>query len=255
MTDDRQSEDMADDLLIRAVAEHWTQIMELANGDQRDRLQGLVDGTAEADPAEALAALEDELLDLLPPDHPVIQVMRTRVMFSGQDADVTETRLAGALRWLNAKVSPEDAGETDPARDDPGDEASDPVTDSASLADDLPAADDFDRQVEARLLGLPSLSADDARLGLASVHEPGLIKLPRPDHSFQVPAFQFTSEGDPWPIVQEVNALLDAANDPWGVTCWWVDPHAGLAMPPADLIGGGRDDLLRQAAARVGEEY
>ena len=70
-----------DDPLLRAVAEHWDEIQGLADEQQRERLRGLVDGTAEPDPAEARAALADELLDLLPPGHPVIQVLQARVVF------------------------------------------------------------------------------------------------------------------------------------------------------------------------------
>ena len=70
-----------DDPLLRAVAEHWDEIQRLADEQQRERLRGLVDGTAEPDPAEARAALADELLDLLPPDHPVIRVLRAGVAF------------------------------------------------------------------------------------------------------------------------------------------------------------------------------
>jgi hypothetical protein len=49
-----------------------------------------------------------------------------------------------------------------------------------------------------------------------------------------------------------VNELLDAAADPWGVLCWWVDPHAGLDGAPADLLGAHEDTLLLRAAAAVG---
>jgi hypothetical protein len=67
------------DPLRRVVAEHWDEIAQLASEPQRERLLGLLDGTAEPDPAEARAALADELLDLLPPDHPVIRVLRTGI--------------------------------------------------------------------------------------------------------------------------------------------------------------------------------
>ncbi len=68
-----------DDPLLRAVAEHWDEIQRLADDEQRERLLGLLTGTAEPDPAEARAALADELLDLLPPGHPVIAVLRSGV--------------------------------------------------------------------------------------------------------------------------------------------------------------------------------
>lgn len=242
-----------DDPLLRAVAEHWAEIFHLADDEQRGRLRGLIDGTAEPDPAEALAALSDELLDLLPPDHPVIQVMRTRVMFAGQETDLpdrtdAETKLAGALRWLGGQVLSGNAGHGNPD-DDPGSHG--PLGHGPLEA---AARDDFDRQVEDRLLHLPSLSVDDVRRNHADPDDDGLIRLQRPDHVVQLPAFQFTPVGTPWPVVQEVNVVLDAAADPWGVTCWWVDPHEGLAATPADLLGQGHDDLLRRAAAAVGKE-
>jgi hypothetical protein len=71
-----------DDPLLRAVIDHWDEIEGLASQQQRERLLGLLDGTAEPDPAEARAALADELLDLLPPGHPVIGVLRASVMYS-----------------------------------------------------------------------------------------------------------------------------------------------------------------------------
>jgi len=70
----------------------------------------------------------------------------------------------------------------------------------------------------------------------------------------RLPAFQFGPDGQPWLVVQEVNQRLGAAADPWGMTCWWVDPHQQLAFSPQDLLGRDSDDLLREAAAAVGEE-
>lgn len=236
------NEHASDDPLLRAVAEHWAEILELADDEQRERLHGLIDGTAEPDPTEAVAALCDELLELLPPKHPVIEVLRTRTLYASPETGSPEEKLAGALRWLRGQVRPgEQARLAGSAEGPPGDAA--------------PGTDDFDRQVEDRLLSLPSLSPDDVRRHYGDPDDDGLIRLPRPDRAVQLPAFQFTPAGTPWPLVQEVNGLLGAASDPWGVTCWWVDPHEGLAASPADLLGQGRDDLVRRAAAAVGEEY
>jgi hypothetical protein len=79
MTHPRRPGHDENDPLRRVVAEHWDEIAQLASEPQRERLLGLLDGTAEPDPAEARAALADELLDLLPPDHPVIRVLRTGI--------------------------------------------------------------------------------------------------------------------------------------------------------------------------------
>lgn len=245
MTDARPLGEAPDDPFLRAVAEHWDEILELADDEQRERLLGLVTDTVESDPADARAMLTDELFDLLPPGHPVIQAMGPGIMYSNPDPDQAEARLASAMQWLSGQLSG-------------GDPDVEPVT---STSDDDPPdtsandRDDFDQQVEERLLSLPSVSADEARLSHADPDDDRLIRLPQPDHAIRLPSFQFTPVGTPWPIVQEVNAMLDSAADPWGVTCWWVDPHGQLGTAPADLIGQGQDDLLRQVAAAIGEEY
>jgi hypothetical protein len=230
---------------LRAVAEYWDDIIRLADEEQRARLRALVAGTAEPDPVEARAALADLLLDVLPPDHPIIRVMQTVVMFSA-GTTFSGARQADALRWLREQVDaigapePEAPGAVAPATAAAGPEA----------AADL---DEFDELVRGRLLRLPSLTADEVR-GMADPDDKGLIRLAGPDRQVRLPAFQFTPDGRPWPVVREVNARLGAAADPWGVACWWVDPHQRLAASPADLLGRDSDDLLRWAAALVGEE-
>jgi hypothetical protein len=83
MTDARFPAEDPGDPLLRALAGHWDEIRALADPDQLERLAALIAGTAEPDPAEARAALADELLELLPASHPVIRVLRTRPMFTG----------------------------------------------------------------------------------------------------------------------------------------------------------------------------
>lgn len=139
-------------------------------------------------------------------------------------------------------------------------ESVEPAVSSASppvapiAAGTAPPGSDFDQQVQARLLALPALSAD-ALLSQAIAPNPGLIRLPRPDGTVQLPAFQFGPSGATWPVVREINEWLDAAGDPWGVACWWADPHERLDAAPVDLLGRGNDDLLRLAAATVGKDY
>lgn len=70
-----------DDPLRRVVAGNWDEIARFASEAQRERLLRLLDGTAEPDPAEARAALADELLDILPPSHPVIGLLRAGIAF------------------------------------------------------------------------------------------------------------------------------------------------------------------------------
>ena len=85
MADARRPDGDRDDPLLRAVTDNWDEIQRFADQQQRERLLGLIDGTIEPDRAEARAALADELLDLLPPDHPVIRVLRAGVMYRRQE--------------------------------------------------------------------------------------------------------------------------------------------------------------------------
>ncbi len=219
------------DPVVRAVADYWDDIQRHADPGRRELLAALIDGTAVPDADEARAALADELLDILPPDHPVSRLLRAGTMYSGGLSARSEAELADDLRRLSRLVlaAHEPAGTGAPGGD-------------------------FDRQVQARLLALPSLSAADPRnQAVAPVR--GLIRLPRPDGTAQLPAFQFGPSGAPWPVVREINELLDAVGDPWGVACWWVDPHERLDAAPAALLGRGEDTLLRLAANTVGEDY
>jgi hypothetical protein len=227
------------DPLLRAVAEYWDDIISRADKEQAARLRALIDGTAEPDPVEARALLGDELLDLLPADHPVSRVMQTATMYSPRSPD-PGSWLAGAMQWLRAQV---DGGQPEPAAPE--------EAETRSWAAEL---DELDRQVQARLLSLPSLTTDEVRGNHVDPGDSRLIRLAGPDRQVRLPAFQFTVDGQPWPVVREVNERLGAAADPWGVACWWVDPHQGLAASPCDLLGRDSDDQLRRAAAIVGEE-
>lgn len=213
------------DPVLRALAEYWDDVLALADDDQRQRLGALVAGIAEPDPLDAHAALTDLLLDLLPPNHPMVEVLRTGTMFDPGGHQNLSGVVETSLARLRALVL-ESGGEP-------------------------PELDQFDREVRGRLLALPFLSPDQVRGRGVDPDVPGLVRLTHPDGGVHVPAFQFTDTGTPWPVVQEVNEWLDAAADPWGVTCWWVDPHAGLDAAPAELLGRGQDALLLRAAAAL----
>lgn len=79
-----------------------------------------------------------------------------------------------------------------------------------------------------------------------------LLGLPS-GNGFLYPAFQF----DParrgiFPEVIEVNELLDAAGDPWGIASWWMGGNARLAERPVDCVGTERAaDLIEAAGALV----
>ena len=70
-------EDLPDDPLLRALAAHWTDVQDVADQDQQNRLRTLAAEMEGPEAAEARAELADELMELLPPDHPVILVLRS----------------------------------------------------------------------------------------------------------------------------------------------------------------------------------
>jgi hypothetical protein len=70
------------DPLLRAVAEHWQEIQGLISQPQAEQLLVLLSAAAGPGSAAARVALGDELLELLPPGHPVIRVLRTRPLYS-----------------------------------------------------------------------------------------------------------------------------------------------------------------------------
>ncbi len=68
------------------------------------------------------------------------------------------------------------------------------------------------------------------------------------------PAFQFdVAHQRIHPTAVEVNRLLGAADDPWGVASWWVSPNARLkGRRPADALAEkGCDDEVFGAARAV----
>jgi transcriptional regulator with XRE-family HTH domain len=96
--------------------------------------------------------------------------------------------------------------------------------------------------VQARLLSLPMRGWDGS--------DERVIRLPSAEGP-RYPAFQFDDAGSLRGVVAEVNGLLGASDDPWGVADWWVtkNPHFGVA--PVDLVDGDAYDLDRiRAAAR-----
>jgi hypothetical protein len=80
-----------------------------------------------------------------------------------------------------------------------------------------------------------------------------LLGLPR-DRSYLYPAFQFDPrKRELYPEVRQVNELLDAAADPWGLASWWVSPNDRLGgARPLDLVGTARaEEVIRAAQAVV----
>ncbi|MBD0424524.1 hypothetical protein H0H10_36080 [Streptomyces sp. TRM S81-3] len=100
--------------------------------------------------------------------------------------------------------------------------------------------------------GVEGPGAEGARDVDAGGRSPrGLIALTDDGGQTVFPAFQFAAGTTPWPVVLEVNAVLEAEADPWGAADWWLSPHTWWGAPPAGLLGRGRDAELRAAARAV----
>jgi hypothetical protein len=219
------------DPFLRALAEHWLEVLALASEENRRRLLDLA--TARDDPEDVRHLLVDLVLDVLPREHPLVEVIRRHVMSEHLHAGVLDDVASEFARFADVVSHlPELAAlatRRDPDPDDP-----------------------FHRAVLARLTGVPRLTADELRAAGITPSDSRLVRLPEGDRLL-LPGFQFDTAGRPLAVALQVNALLDAANDPWGAACWWLLPHARLGMSPAELIG--RDEPLLLAAARaVGED-
>ncbi|MFE0582915.1 hypothetical protein [Streptomyces sp. NPDC058874] len=100
------------------------------------------------------------------------------------------------------------------------------------------------RPVRERLLDMPALSETElVRAGGDPTHR-DLIALSDARGRRRYPAFQFESGAAPWDIVARINALLGAAEDPWGTADWWASEHTWWGEPPSALLGTGRDVAL-----------
>lgn len=80
-----------------------------------------------------------------------------------------------------------------------------------------------------------------------------LLGLPRDGgRQYLYPVFQFDPQRQEIRSeVRQVNELLDAANDPWGVASWWVSPHGMLDSRPMDLVGTPQASAVIRAAESV----
>ncbi|WP_420879132.1 hypothetical protein [Rhodococcus sp. (in: high G+C Gram-positive bacteria)] len=92
------------------------------------------------------------------------------------------------------------------------------------------------------VLSFPMKTPDDVPSELAS--RPGLIRL-ECGPLVRYPAFQFRSDAGTQALVEEINEMLDARDDPWAVASWWFAPNLWTedSAMPFELL----DDPSRQA--------
>lgn len=215
---------MAAEDAIRALRDHWADVVSRLDAQRSQELRDLVVGLGGPEHERALADLADLLVEELPPDHPVRRALARGYLFAPPATpDWAELRVSlEALAW-----KPED-----------GAGAGGPV-----LA-----------AVLGRLLRAPALTEDEVRRRGADPADPDLIRLDRGDGGRQWPEFQFAPGDGPLPVVRIVNDLLDAAGDPVGAADWWLSRNAWLNGQPSLLIGVVPDDYLVRAARALSAE-
>jgi hypothetical protein len=163
----------------------------------------------------------------LPYDHPVREVLDAERLVATAQAGRTAVLLT---RDLLARITAEPAE----------------VPDTAAII----------AAVQWRLLRAPALSAAEVRDRYAGTEPPPeLIRLADPENGDRYPEFQFASDGGaPHQVVLEINGLLCADVDPWGVADWWLSENAWLGGDrPASLLGIRTDSELVGAAASLVE--
>jgi hypothetical protein len=215
---------MAVEDAIRALRDHWDDVVSRLDVQRRQGLRDLVAELGGPRHQQVAAELADLLVEELPPDHPV-----RRALAEGDLLAPPPTP-----DWAGLRVSLEALD----WRPGDGAGAGGPVLDF----------------VLDRLLRAPALTEDEVRRRGADPADPDLIRLDRRDGGRQWPQFQFAPGGGPVAVVRVVNDLLDAAGDPVGAADWWLSRNAWLNGQPSELIGVVPDDHLVRAARALSAE-
>ena len=81
-----------------------------------------------------------------------------------------------------------------------------------------------------------------------------LIGLPSQD-GYRYPKFQFDLQhNDIYEVVAEVNEILGAKRDPWGVASWWLHPNERVGDCPVNLITDAHSALPSDCASAENNE-
>jgi hypothetical protein len=225
---------MAIEHAMVALQEHWDDVIEMLGPERSRRLRDLIEGLGGADQARVVARMAGLLVEGLPSGHPVRRALTEGTLLVPGTMDLTA--LSTPLQAL-AAVWP-DAGP-----------AAGPDAGLAAGPDADLTPDALLRSVAERLLRAPALGEDQVTGRGGDPADPDLIRLDRPDGAAQWPAFQFAPGGGPWPVVREINQILDAARYPLGAADWWLSRNGWLDEVPSELIGVADDRLVRAARA------
>jgi hypothetical protein len=109
-----------------------------------------------------------------------------------------------------------------------------------------PDAERVEVEAEERIWAVPTLPVNEL-----THRYNGLLVLDRA-HAGYAPLFQFDEKLELLPTVAEVNFILGADTDPWGVASWWLTPHAALRAIPADELRTGTEERVLAAATAAG---
>jgi hypothetical protein len=243
------------ELLVRTLVADLDTVLAALDPQQQQELRSLITGADDRTPAQVLLALEELLLWAdLPADHPVSRALATARFVGTKDAG-TSMSVQESLEFLRSflqadpdtRILPQpQAPPASPVGPEPAAGLADPAE-----GQPLPGYGSY-VAVIGRLIGLPALSPEEVRQAGTDPQLPELIRL-QDGAAIRLPCFQFDRSGTARPIVLEVNRILGAAQDPWGVAGWWTDLHAWLERAPIDLLdeAGGVDELSELALAEV----
>ncbi|MGH3187306.1 MAG: hypothetical protein ACRDPY_22815 [Streptosporangiaceae bacterium] len=209
---------MAIEHAMAALQEHWDDVTARLGPERSRQLRELIDDLGGTDHARVLSRIVGLLVAGLPSEHPVRRALTEGTLFLSATKDPTELRTS-----LRARGSIQ--------------------------LDAEPTPDGLLRSVAERLLRAPALTEDQVAGRGGDPADPGLIRLDRPDGPAQWPSFQFAPDGGPWPVVREINQILDAATYPLGAAEWWLSRNDWLDEVPSELIGVADDRLVRAARA------
>ncbi|MFC5187897.1 hypothetical protein [Actinomadura harenae] len=124
-----------------------------------------------------------------------------------------------------------------------------------ALARELLAALDAGPPTTAEIIAMARSRLLEEPARAIAAAQPGLLVLTAPDGSRRAPEFQFDRDGAVRPVAAEINRVLGADRDPWGVADWWLSPDSALGgRVPARLIGVVPDELLARQARALLEE-
>jgi hypothetical protein len=227
---------MSLDLVMRAIAGHWDSVESQLTAEAARRFRTLV-GQFIAAGATADGRLDaaDELTDMLavalPADHPVRRAIADPTS-SRSGLAVAPAEDQALIEELRQLLEPEMAALLGPSG--------------------LLPPEEIAQDTMGRLLAAPALSVADLRRQGGDPDQEHLIRLQDRD-GLRFPVFQFDAAGRPFRLVLDINALLDADADPWGVADWWLGRNSWLSRTPAESIGLIADEVLLASARALVE--